>query len=77
MNGWTLAEACAEFERAGRPVDPYRFRLALRAFQISPVARPAAGPQGGRGHPLYDIAQLQQLHAVFFAPWLTTTGERS
>ena len=72
-DGWTLAEADAEFTAAGKPVDPYRFRMAIRALQIKPVGekRAPAGSKGGRRAALYDIGQLQQLHAVFFAPWLT------
>jgi hypothetical protein len=69
--GWTISEACAEFERAGLPVDPARFRMAIRAVQLKPVGETTSGGRGGRGHALYEIGQLQRLHAAL-APWLTT-----
>lgn len=62
--GWTIPEACAEFERSGMPVDPARFRQAVRAFQLRPVGETPSGPLGGRGHPLFDIGALQQLHSL-------------
>jgi hypothetical protein len=71
--GWTVDEACAEFARAGMPVDPARLRMVIRALPgFRPVGekRAPAGSKGGRGHPLYEIGQLQRLHAAL-APWLT------
>ena len=71
--GWTILEACAEFERAGMPVDPARFRIAVtrmaRLRRIGETRQPT-GSKGGRGHAVYDIGQLQRLHAAL-APWLT------
>jgi hypothetical protein len=70
--GWTIAEAVAEFERAGMPVDPARLRAIIRNLPgFSPVGETPSGPNGGRGHPLYDIGSLQRLHTAL-APWLTT-----
>jgi hypothetical protein len=61
--GWTIPEACEEFERAGMPVDPARFRIAVtRAVLIRRTGETASGPSGGRGQLRYDIGQLQRLH---------------
>jgi hypothetical protein len=68
--GWTIEEAVAEFGRAGVPVDPYRFRMAVRAVQLRPVGETASGRKGGRGQHLYEIGQLQRLHSAL-APWMT------
>jgi hypothetical protein len=72
-DGWTIPEACAEFERAGMPVDPARFRMVIRAVRLKPVGerRALPGSKGGRGQIFYDIGSLQRLHAAL-APWLTT-----
>lgn len=71
--GWTIAEACAEFERAGVPVDGKRFRIAVtevaRLGRTGEVRKPP-GSKGGRGPALYEIGELQQLHRAL-APWLT------
>lgn len=70
--GWTISEACAEFERAGLPVDPKRLRAIIRNLPgLTPVGETPSGQLGGRGHPLYEIGQLQRLHAAL-APWFTT-----
>lgn len=69
-HGWTVSEACAEFERAGLPVDPGRFRMAIRAVKLRPVGETPSGEKGGRGQALYEIGQLQRLHSAL-APWLT------
>lgn len=66
--GWTVGEALAQFEDTGMPVDEYRFRKAIQAFRIRPVAEkrpPEDEDHGGRGHGLYDIADMQALHADF------------
>jgi hypothetical protein len=60
--------ACEEFERQGMPVDPARFRLAVtRGVRICRTGemRKPAGSEGGRGQFLYDIGQLQRLHAWY------------
>lgn len=68
--GWTIAEALAEFERAGMPVDPARFALAVtRVARIPRAGETRPGEKGGRGHALYEIGQLQRLHSAL-APWL-------
>jgi len=64
-DGWTIAEAVAEFERAGMPVDPVRFRIAVtrmaRLRRAGEIRQPP-GSKGGRGQSVYEIWQLQQLH---------------
>jgi len=71
-DGWTIADAIAEFERAGMPVDPARFRIAVtRVARLARTGEMKSGERGGRGQALYDIGQLQRLHAAL-APWLTT-----
>ena len=70
MDGWTITEAVAEFERAGLPVDPARFRMAVtRVARLPRVGETAKGKLGGRGQFLYDIGELQRLHAAL-KPWL-------
>ena len=74
-DGWTIAEAVAEFERAGMPVDPARFGMAVtRVARIRRVGETRPGEHGGRGYALYPIDQLQLLHAAL-APWLTRGGD--
>jgi hypothetical protein len=75
VSTWTLEEACAEFERAGVPIEPARFRMAVHAVRLRPVGETKSGERGGRGHALYEIAQLQRLHAAL-APWLTAETPR-
>ncbi len=70
--GWTIAEAVEEFARQGMPVDPARFRLAVtRVARLQRTGEAASGAKGGRGQAMYDIGQLQRLHAAL-SPWLTT-----
>ena len=65
-DGWTLAMACAEFERAGMPVDEARFRDAVirvaRIKRVGEVRKPP-GSLGGRGEALDPIGRLQRVHA--------------
>jgi hypothetical protein len=71
-DGWTIAEAVAEFERAGMPVDPARFRIAVtRVARLRRVGetRQPPGSKGGRGQVLYDIGSLQRLHSDL-AKWI-------
>lgn len=72
MSTWTVEEACAEFAAAGVPIEPARFLMAIHAIRLRPVGeiRKPHGSKGGRGRNLYDIADLQRLHAAL-APWLT------
>lgn len=70
-HGWTISEACAEFDAAGMPVDPRRFRIIVRNLPgLVPVGETKSGERGGRGQFLYEIGQMQRLHAAL-APWLT------
>ena len=70
--GWTIAEACQEFKRAGMPVDEARFRIAVtrmaRLRRIGETRQPP-GSKGGRGNPVYEIGDLQRLHADV-AKWI-------
>ncbi|HEY3652370.1 MAG TPA: hypothetical protein VGL33_30680 [Streptosporangiaceae bacterium] len=69
--GWTISEACREFEAAGMPVDPRRFRIIVRNLPgLQPVGETKSGERGGRGQFLYEIGQMQRLHSAL-APWLT------
>ncbi len=69
--GWTISEACREFEAAGMPVDCRRFRIIVRNLPgLVPVGEAKSGERGGRGQFLYEIGQLQRLHSAL-APWLT------
>ena len=67
--------AIAKFAEQGMPVDEARFRIAVtrmaRLRRIGEARPPGAGSKGGRGQALYDIGQLQRLHAAL-SPWLTT-----
>jgi hypothetical protein len=69
-HGWTIAEAIAEFERAGVPVDPARFRIAVtRVARLPRAGEMPSGEKGGRGQVLYPIGELQRLHSALI-PWL-------
>jgi hypothetical protein len=57
--------ACEQFAQAGMPVDEVRFRIAVTKMARIPrigETRQPPGSKGGRGNPLYEIWQLQQLH---------------
>jgi len=63
--------ACAQFAEAGAPVDEARFRIAVTRVARLPrigETRPD-GPNGGRGRAVYEIGELQLLHARL-ADWL-------
>jgi len=63
--------ACDEFAEAGMPVPEARFRKIIANLPgFRPVGAMPPGPNGGRRHPLYSIADLQRLHARL-AEWLT------
>ena len=67
-DGWTIPMAIEQFERQGMPVDPDRFRIAvIRGVRIQRTGetRQPPGSKGGRGQLLYDIGQLQRLHAWY------------
>lgn len=70
---WTIGEALAQFAQQGMPVDPARFRLAVRAARLHPAGRRPSGPRGGRGEAVYPIGELQRLHdALWLAFWQRT-----
>lgn len=76
-HGWTISEACREFEAAGMPVDPRRFRIIVRNLPgLVRIGEAPSGERGGRGDFRYDIGQLQRLHAAL-APWLTDSRPAS
>lgn len=70
---WTIAEASAEFERTGIPVEPDRLRMIIRALRWQPCGETASGERGGRGQSLYRISDLQRLHSAL-SPWLAVQG---
>ena len=71
-DGWTIPMACEQFELQGMPVDEARFRIAVtRVARLARTGEMKSGERGGRGQALYDIGQLQRLHAAL-SPWLTT-----
>jgi hypothetical protein len=66
--GWTIPQACEQFAEQGMPVDEARFRIAvIRGLRIRRTGemRKPKGSEGGRGQLLYDIGQLQRLHAWY------------
>ena len=74
-DGWTIDEALAEFKKQGMPVDPVRFRAAVRVAKIQRTGETSSGERGGRGHALYPIDELQLLHSRL-AKWLTVPAPR-
>jgi len=70
--------AVAKFAEQGVPVDEARFRLAVtrmaRLRRIGETRQPP-GSKGGRGHPLYEIGDLQRLHADV-AKWIPAEPPR-
>ena len=63
--------ALEQFAEAGMPVDPGRFGLAVtRVARLPRVGEMPKGPLGGRGYFLYEIGELQLLHAGLVR-WLT------
>ena len=64
--------AVAKFAEQGMPVDEARFRIAVtRMARLKRVGetRQPPGSKGGRGHPVYEIGDLQRLHADV-AKWI-------
>src|SRR4029077_9021214 len=73
-DGWTIPMAVAKFAEQGMPVDEARFRIAVtRVARIPRAGEMPSGRKGGRGQTVYEIAQLQRLHAAL-SPWLTAPG---
>jgi len=75
-DGWTIPMAVAKFAEQGMPVDEARFRIAVtrmaRLRRVGETRQPP-GSKGGRGHPVYEIGQLQRLHADV-AKWIPPPG---
>jgi hypothetical protein len=68
--GWTIAMALEQFAEAGMPVDPERFGIAVtRVARLPRIGEAPKGPLGGRGYFLYEIGELQLLHAALVR-WL-------
>jgi hypothetical protein len=74
-HGWTVSDAFDQFDAAGMPVDRAGFRAVVRAARrtgnIKPLGETKSGEHGGRGQILYEIGQLQQMHAALVR-WLAT-----
>ena len=68
--------AVAKFAEQDVPVDEARFRLAVtkmaRLKRIGETRKPP-GSKGGRGNPVYEISDLQRLHADV-AKWIPAQG---
>jgi len=79
-HGWTISEACREFDAAGMPVDQAGFRAVVRAARrtgnLKPLGETKSGERGGRGQILYPIAELQHLHKDL-TRWLTDSRPAS
>lgn len=74
-HGWTVDEAREQFQQAGMPVDGLaRIIRALPGFRR--IGETQSGEHGGRGHALYEIGELQRLHAAL-APWLVAQDRAS
>jgi len=78
--GWTVSDALGQFDAAGMPVDRAGFRAVVRAARrtgtLKPLGETRSGERGGRGQILYEIGQLQRLHAAL-SPWLTDSRPAS
>ena len=67
-DGWTIAEARAQFAETGLPIE--RLDRIIRALPgLKPCGETRPGERGGRGYALYPIRDLQRLHSAL-APWL-------
>jgi hypothetical protein len=68
--GWTISEACEDSAAAGLPVEERQLRAIIRNLPgLTPVGETKSGPHGGRGHPLYEIREMQDL-VTALARWL-------
>jgi hypothetical protein len=74
-HGWTISDAFEQFDAAGVPIDQAGFRAVVRAARrtgnLKPLGETKSGEHGGRGQILYEIGQLQQMHAAL-TPFLAT-----
>ncbi len=82
-DGWTIADASGQFGKTGVPFEERNLRAIIRnlpGFQRTGERRPPSDDgidHGGRGEAVYDIAELQQLHAFLARMgWLTPPGEQ-
>ena len=76
-DGWTVGEACEEFERAGLPIAERNLRAIVRnlpGFRRIGEKKQGPGSRGGRGEALYAIGDFQQLHGDL-SRWLTPPGD--
>lgn len=71
--GWTLNDAATWLDP---PISAETLGLLVRAARLNPIGnrRPPRGSNGGRPAAVYEIRELQELHAAF-VPWLLR-GER-
>ena len=75
QDGWTVAMASAEFAGTGVPFAERNLRAVIRYLPgFQRTGETPSGPNGGRGDPLYDIAELQLLHKAL-ARWLTVPAD--
>jgi len=59
---WTVDEAAEWFTAQGDTADPAQLRGIIRWLHWTPAGEAQAGPKGGRGHALYPIRALMDLH---------------
>ena len=60
-DGWTVADAIAQFAETGKPIDRLgKLLWCLPGFQACGYSKP--GPDGGRRYKRYSIGDLQRLH---------------
>lgn len=74
---WTVEEACAFFTESGLPIRPDRLQMIIRGLEWEPAGerKPPPGSRGGRGKPLYPMADMMILHARL-SEWLVSRGIR-
>ena len=69
-DGWTITEASEDFARTGLPIPARQLAMIIRALPgFHRIGKKPSGPLGGQGEALYEIGQLQRLHAAL-SPWL-------
>lgn len=71
--GWTVAEAREQLAQTGLPVD--RLAEIIQALPgLQRIGEKPSGPRGGRGAAVYDMYEIQLLHAAL-ARWLIARAE--
>lgn len=80
-DGWTITDAAGEFSKTGLPFEERNLRAIIRNLPgFQRIGRRRTPPdegidRGGPGEAVYDIADLQQLHAFLASRgWLTPPG---